>query len=83
MVPGHIQRGGSPCAYDRVLSTQFGVYAADLIAKGIFGVTVAMDDHHVVHNALSDVAGKTKLIPENCQMVRVARNMGICFGDAL
>lgn len=84
VVPGHIQRGGSPGAFDRVLSTQFGVYAADLIAKGIYGVTVAMDDHHVTHNPLSEVAGKTKFIdPENCQMIDVARSMGICLGDRL
>ncbi|MBQ9942394.1 MAG: 6-phosphofructokinase [Christensenellaceae bacterium] len=82
VVPGHMQRGGSPAAYDRVLSTQFGVYAANLIANDVYGVTVAMDDHHVTHNPLKEVAGKLKNVTPDCQMIRVARNMGICFGDA-
>lgn len=80
-VPGHVQRGGSPCAYDRVLSTQFGVYAAELIARGEFGTTVAMVNHRVTHNRLCDVAGKTKLVSPDAQMVQVARSMGVSFGD--
>jgi len=81
VVPGHVQRGGTPAAYDRVLSTQFGVYAADLIAKETYGVSVAMTEHHVSHNPLSEVAGKTKFVTPDCQMVEVAKNMGICLGN--
>ncbi len=83
VVPGHIQRGGSPSAYDRVLSTQFGVYAANLIANETYGVTVAINAHRVTHNLLKDVAGKTKFVTPDCQMVQVARNMGISFGDEI
>ncbi len=81
VVPGHIQRGGSPSAYDRVLSTQFGVYAAGLIKRGEFGTTVAKVNNKITHNPLSEVAGKTKLVEKDNQMVAVARDMGICFGD--
>ena len=81
VVPGHIQRGGTPCAYDRVLSTQFGVHAADLIKKDKYGYTVALVGNEIVHNKLSEVAGISKLVPEDHQMVDLARNIGISFGD--
>ena len=81
VVPGHIQRGGSPSPYDRVLSTRFGVHAAELIQDGIFGVSVAMSGDQVVHNPLRDVAGLTKLVPPHHQMIVTARSIGIRFGD--
>lgn len=81
VVPGHLQRGGSPSAYDRVLSTQFGVHAAQLIASQDYGYTVALVGNTITHNHLSDIAGVPKLVPPNCQMVRVAKDMGISFGE--
>lgn len=81
VVPGHIQRGGSPSAYDRVLATQFGVHAAQLIEKGEYGVSVALAGNTVTHNPLSEIAGVPKLVPPEHQMVQVARDMGISFGD--
>ena len=81
MVPGHVQRGGSPCAYDRVLSTQFGVHAAELIRDGVYGVTVALKGNRIVHNALRDIAGVPKPVPMEDPMVGTARAMGICMGD--
>ncbi|MEA4852953.1 MAG: ATP-dependent 6-phosphofructokinase [Christensenella sp.] len=80
VVPGHIQRGGSPCAYDRILATKFGVKAAELIWEKKFGYTVAMKDGKLSQNTLKEVAGKTKLVTENSDIVRIAKNMGICFG---
>ena len=77
VVPGHIQRGGSPSAYDRVLSTQFGVHAAQLIRDEHYGVTVALKGNKIIHNDLKDVAGVPKPVP----MVVTARNMGINMGD--
>ena len=59
VVPGHSVRGGSPSSYDRVLATQFGVYAAELIEQRTFGVSVAMKNNVVTHNPLEDVAGIT------------------------
>ena len=79
--PGHIQRGGSPSAYDRVLSTQFGVHAAELIRDGVFGVTVALKGNEITHNKLEDIAGVPKLVPVDHQMVTIAKNIGISFGD--
>ena len=57
VVPGHIQRGGSPSAYDRVLATQFGVHAAQLIEKGEYGVSVALAGNTITHNPLNEIAG--------------------------
>ena len=80
VIPGHIQRGGSPSAYDRVLSTQFGVHAAELIRDGIFGVSVALVGNTVTHNPLSEIAGVAKLVSPDHQMVQTAKNIGISFG---
>lgn len=79
-IPGHIQRGGSPSAYDRVLATQFGTYAAKLVEEEEYGVAVAMKNNIVTTNQLVDVAGKTKLVPDDCDMLTVARRMGISLG---
>ena len=79
-VPGHMQRGGSPSPYDRVLATQFGSYAAGLVADEHYGVTVAMVNRHVTCNPLVDVAGKSRLVPDDCDMLNVARAMGISLG---
>ena len=80
-VPGHMLRGGSPSAYDRVLATKFGVHAAKLISKEKYGYAVAMVKDNVTENQLSDVAGKTKFVPEDDQLVKTARDIGISFGD--
>ena len=79
-VPGHMQRGGSPSAYDRVLATQFGSYAAKLVEIERYGVTVAMVNRHVTANPLADIAGKTRGVPGDCDMLNVARAMGISLG---
>ena len=80
-VPGHMLRGGSPSAYDRVLATKFGVRAASLIEKGIYGMSVAMVDGTITENKLSDIAGKTKFVTPDCQLVQTARKLGVSFGD--
>ena len=79
-IPGHMQRGGSPCAYDRVLATQFGSYAAKLVEAGHYGVTVAMVNNHVTENQLAEIAGKARNVPESCDLLAVARRMGISLG---
>ena len=81
VVPGHFQRGGSPSPYDRVLATRFGVQAAKLIKEERYGMAVAQIGSIVTQNPLSEVAGKTKLVPEDHQMVEFARSMGSAFGD--
>ena len=79
-VPGHYQRGGPPCPYDRVLATQFGSYAAKMVEDGNFGITVAMKNNHVGENKLADIAGKSRLVPDGHGMLEVARRMGISLG---
>ena len=74
-------RGGSPSAYDRVLATQFGTRAAELLFKEKFGYTVAMVDGEITENKLEDIAGKTKFVDKDDQMVLAARRIGISFGD--
>jgi 6-phosphofructokinase 1 len=81
VAPGHIQRGGSPSAYDRILATKFGVTAAGLIYQKKFGYTVAIRGNELTANPIADIAGKTKYVPPDCDMVRVARSMGISMGD--
>lgn len=80
-VPGHIQRGGSPCPYDRVLSTRFGVAAAQLIKEKKYGNMVAMRNNAIVPVPLTEVAGKLKTVQPDCELIRTARGIGISFGD--
>ncbi len=79
-VPGHIQRGGSPSAYDRILATKFGARAAELISDKKFGYTVALADNKLTENPLSLVAGKTKTVPKEDRIIQLAKKMGVCFG---
>ena len=81
VIPGHVQRGGTPSAYDRMLSTIFGVHAAKLIAGEEYGQAVGMAGNTVTHHPLSEVAGKTKFVPNDAQAIRAARAMGISLGD--
>ena len=80
-VPGHMQRGGSPCPYDRVLSTRLGAAAGKMILDGEFGYLVGMKNNHIAKIPLADVAGKLKMIQPDDEMVREAKLMGISFGD--
>jgi 6-phosphofructokinase 1 len=81
VVPGHYQRGGPPCPYDRVLATEMGVRAAMLIEKGEFGRTVAVNGGKVTSNDLKEVSGKTKTIPLDSDLLHVGRKIGIGYGE--
>ncbi len=80
-VPGHYQRGGSPCSYDRVLCSRLGAGAAKFIRNKIFGVMVGMVNGEVVPVPLEKCAGKLKTVPVECDEVLAAREMGVSFGD--
>ena len=80
-VPGHMLRGGSPSAYDRVLATKFGVHAAQLIRDERYGRTVAMVNSKITSNKLEDIAGLTKFVKPDNQLVITAKDLGIKFGD--
>ena len=80
-VPGHFQRGGSPCAYDRVLCTRLGAAAARLIKEKHFGCMVGMINGRTVPVPLFEVAGKLKTVPLDSPLIRDAKDLGISFGD--
>lgn len=80
-VPGHTQRGGSPCPYDRVLCTRLGSAAAKAIMDGKFGYMIAMINNKTKCVPLEDVAGKLKTVDPDSQMIQEAKRIGISFGD--
>lgn len=80
-VPGHFQRGGSPCAYDRVLCTRFGAAAARLIKNEQYGFMVALQNEKIVPVPLGEVAGKLKKVPVDSDVIAAAKEIGISFGD--
>ena len=79
-VLGYIQRGGNPSPFDRNLATRLGGHATELIAKGSFGRMVCIQGNNVCSVDLSDVAGKTKLVPADHDLILQGLNMGISFG---
>ncbi len=81
VVPGHILRGGSPSAYDRVLATKFGARAAMLIKNEKYGYTVAKVGSDICENKLSDVTMKTKFVPKDDKLVITGKSIGVSFGD--
>jgi len=80
-IPGHYQRGGPPCPYDRVLATQFGAAAAELIVNRQYGRMVAIQGGEIVSIPLEEAASRTKFLPTDHAMIRVARDIGISLGD--
>lgn len=80
-VPGHTQRGGSPCPYDRVIATRVGAKAAELILEGKFGYMIAIKKDETTAVPLEEVAGKLKTVDPKCGLIKEARMVGISFGD--
>ena len=80
-VPGHTQRGGSPCPYDRVLCTRLGAAAGQLILNDDYGYMVAMINGETKKVPLGDVAGKLKMVEPDSKMIQEAKLIGISFGD--
>ena len=78
---GHVQRGGTPCAHDRVLATLFGHEAARLAAAGDFNKLVVMQQGQLSTVALSAVAGRQRTVPPDDPLVAACRAVGVCFGD--
>lgn len=81
VVLGHLQRGGSPSAFDRVLATRFGVAAAQLVEQKAWGQMVALRGTEIVAVPISSAIGQLKTVPADAQLVRHARDLGITFGD--
>jgi ATP-dependent phosphofructokinase / diphosphate-dependent phosphofructokinase len=81
VVLGHLQRGGGPTAFDRVLATRFGGAAVELIRRGVFGKMVANNPPDIVPIPLADVVGRTKTVPLDSDLVKTARGIGVSLGD--
>ena len=81
VVLGHLQRGGAPTSFDRVLATRFGGKAFELIQRRVFGVMVGNRPPNLVAVPLADVVGKTKYVPLDLDLVHTARALGVSFGD--
>lgn len=80
-VPGHMQRGGTPCPYDRVLSSRLGATAAQMIAREEYGNMVAIQNRVITSVPLKEVAGKLKTVDPKSDIIAEARLLGISFGD--
>jgi 6-phosphofructokinase 1 len=80
-VLGHIQRGGGPTAYDRILATRFGSVALQAASAGEFGVMASLQNNTVVTVPLKDAVGHQRLVPLDSQLVFAARAVGTCLGD--
>jgi 6-phosphofructokinase 1 len=80
-VLGHLQRGGIPTPYDRILATRFGTYAAEMLAEGKYNRMVSLKGADVTSVPLELIAGKLKLVPPDHPLIRSARRVGTNFGD--
>src|SRR5579859_3691022 len=78
---GHIQRGGPPSPFDRILCTRFGVAATELIAQGKFGKMVCLKDGAIQSVDIAEAVRVTRLVDPQGELVRIARATGVCFGD--
>ena len=81
VVLGHLQRGGAPTSFDRVLATRFGGKAVELIKQGQFGTMVASDPPDIVARRLEEVVGRIKTVPMDLDLLVTARALGVAFGE--
>ena len=77
---GHVQRGGSPTANDRILSTRYGSYAVELLMEGKFGNMVILDGNNMSYESLENVIGSNKAVDPNGELVTIAEAIGVTFG---
>lgn len=80
-VLGHLQRGGMTSTYDRILSARYGTKAVELIENNLYGNMVCLKGNDISYESLENVIGKTKVVESNGELVNVAKDIGICFGD--
>jgi phosphofructokinase-like protein len=81
VVLGHVQRGGMPTPYDRILATRFGAAAVRVLAEGRYGEVVVSRGAKITTVSMAETAGKTRTVPKNHEMIQTARALGIGFGD--
>jgi len=78
---GHLQRGGTPTTFDRLLALRFGAAAVRCVASKVFGVMVAYLPPTVGYVPLKEALVKPKLVPLDCDTISTARELGVCLGD--
>lgn len=81
IVLGHLQRGGSPTTFDRLISLRFGTAAVRFVEKERFGHMVALDPPDIRAVPIPDAVERTKFVPLDCDTIAAARDLGISFGD--
>jgi 6-phosphofructokinase 1 len=81
VVLGHLQRGGAPTSFDRILATRFGGKAVELVTRGEFGKMVAFAPPDIIARPLDEVVGKTKIVPMDFDLLATAKALGVTFGD--
>ncbi len=81
VVLGHLQRGGAPTSFDRILATRFGGKAVELVTRGEFGKMVAFAPPDIIARPLDEVVGKTKIVPMDFDLLTTAKALGVTFGD--
>src|SRR5215475_3578785 len=81
VVLGHLQRGGAPTSFDRILATRFGGKAVELVQRGDFGTMVAFAPPDIIARRIDDVVGKTKTVPPDFDLLLTAKALGVTFGD--
>jgi ATP-dependent phosphofructokinase / diphosphate-dependent phosphofructokinase len=79
---GHVQRGGSPTPFDRVLATRFGFHAAELVRHRRYGRMVTLQGNTIDSVPISDVAGRSRTVPADHELLRTARGIGVMLGQA-
>ena len=79
---GHLQRGGAPTAFDRILGMRFGVMAVNLAKQKAFGRMVSYEAYHVDSVTIEEAVNKLRLVDPDGEFVQVARAVGICMGDS-
>ena len=80
-VLGHVQRGGDPTPFDRVLATRFGHHAARLVIDGQFGRMVTLQGGQIGSVAIADVANTQRKVPQGHELLTMARDIGVCLGE--
>jgi 6-phosphofructokinase 1 len=81
LVLGHVQRGGSPTTYDRLLALRFGAAAVRAIAEGAFGVMVGLQGVGIEQVPLEEIVGRPRNVPLDSDTIATARELGISLGD--
>jgi phosphofructokinase-like protein len=80
-VLGHVQRGGSPTPFDRILATRFGTVALEAMSRGEFDVMTSLRQQTVLTVPLADAIGRQRLVPIDSQLIFAAKAVGTCLGD--